>query len=79
MPSSWPAQALQAQAVAARTFATYTARNYAPRAYCNCDITDGANDQVYVGYNKEGGADGKRWVRAVDATRRQIVTRSRAR
>lgn len=74
MPSSWPAQALETQAVAARTFATYTARNYGLRAYCKCDITDGANDQVYIGYNKEGGTDGKRWVHAVNATTRQIVT-----
>ena len=50
------------------------ARNYGLRAYCNCDITDGANDQVYIGYNKEGGTDGKRWVHAVNATTRQIVT-----
>ncbi len=75
MPSSWPAEALQTQAVAARTFATYTTRNYAIRGYCNCDLTDGANDQVYIGYNKEGGAMGSRWVRAVKATTRQIVTR----
>ena len=79
MPSSWPAQALETQAVAARTFATYTARNYGLRAYCKCDLTDGANDQVYIGYNKEGGADGKRWVHAVNATTRQIVTTQQGR
>jgi SpoIID/LytB domain protein len=74
MPSSWPAQALQTQAVASRTFATYTARTFGLRSYCNCDITDGANDQVYAGFTKEGGTDGRRWVRAVDATRGRIVT-----
>ena len=48
MPSSWPVSALRAQAVAGRTFATYVVR-FSLRAECNCDITDGANDQVYVG------------------------------
>ena len=74
MPSSWPAQALQAQAVAARTFASYTVRNYGLRSYCNCDLTDGSIDQVYIGYNKEGGTDGRRWVAAVRATARRVVT-----
>jgi SpoIID/LytB domain protein len=74
MPSSWPTQALRTQAVASRTFATHTVRRYDQRGYCNCDITDGANDQVYVGYSKEGGSMGRRWVRAVDATRKRIVT-----
>ncbi len=74
MPSSWPKQALETQAVASRTFATHTVRTYDSRGYCNCDITDGANDQVYIGDNKESGAMGARWVRAVDATRKRIVT-----
>ena len=74
MPSSWPQHALQAQAVASRTFATHTARTNGRRPGCNCDITDGANDQVYVGHSKEVGAAGRRWVRAVDSTRRRIVT-----
>jgi SpoIID/LytB domain protein len=74
MPSSWPAPALRAQAVAGRTFATYKVRRYAPGDRCNCDITDGTNDQVYIGFNKEGGADGNRWVAAVDDTRGQVVT-----
>jgi SpoIID/LytB domain protein len=74
MPSSWPAQALQTQAVASRTFATYTVRRYARRSYCNCDISDGANDQVYIGDNKEDGTMGNRWVHAVDATKKRIVT-----
>ncbi|HEY6566910.1 MAG TPA: SpoIID/LytB domain-containing protein [Actinomycetota bacterium] len=74
MPSSWPKQALQTQAVASRTFATNTVRTNGARSYCNCDITDGANDQVYIGDTKESGALGKRWVHAVDATRKRIVT-----
>lgn len=74
MPSSWPASALRAQAVAGRTFATYKVKRYAPNRQCNCDITDGTNDQVYVGYSKESGTDGDRWVAAVDDTRGQVVT-----
>ena len=74
MPSSWPGSALRAQAVAGRTFATYKVKRYAPNRQCNCDITDGANDQVYVGYAKEAGTDGNRWVAAVNDTSGQVVT-----
>ncbi|MGZ8629460.1 MAG: SpoIID/LytB domain-containing protein [Actinomycetota bacterium] len=74
MPSSWPAAALRAQAVAGRTFATYVVKRSGLRAECNCDITDGSNDQVYVGYSKEGAPDGNRWVAAVNGTRGQVVT-----
>jgi stage II sporulation protein D len=74
MPSSWPPGALRTQAVAARTFATYTVERYGIRAECNCDLTDGSNDQTYIGFGKEGGPMGARWVRAVDATRGQVVT-----
>ena len=74
MPSSWPAAALRAQAVAGRTFATYKVKRFGPNRQCNCDITDGANDQVYVGYAKEAGTDGNRWVAAVNDTRGQVVT-----
>jgi SpoIID/LytB domain protein len=74
MPSSWPKAALRAQAVAGRTFATYVVRRSGPRSECNCDISDGANDQVYVGYAKEGGMAGHRWVSAVRRTRGQVVT-----
>ena len=74
MPSSWPIEALRAQAVAARTYATYSVVNYGLRASCNCDLTDGANDQTYVGYGKVSGPDGKRWAAAVTSTRGQIVS-----
>ncbi|CAN5773402.1 hypothetical protein BH18ACT17_BH18ACT17_00890 [soil metagenome] len=74
MPSSWPTSALRSQAVAGRTFATYKVKRYARDAQCDCDITDGTSDQVYVGYNKEGGPDGNRWVAAVNDTRGQVVT-----
>jgi SpoIID/LytB domain protein len=73
VPSSWPAGALRAQATAARSYAAYVVKRYGLRGYCNCDITDGAGDQVYVGYAKEGGPDGARWVGAVDDTRGRVV------
>lgn len=74
MPSGWPADALRAQAVAARTFATYGIRHGGLRASCDCHLTDGAGDQVYVGWNKERAVDGDRWVAAVTATTREVVT-----
>ena len=74
MPSSWPVSALRAQAVAGRTFATYVVKRFAMRPECNCDITDGANDQVYVGSGKERGPGGDRWVAAVRSTRGQVIT-----
>jgi hypothetical protein len=74
VPSSWPAEALRAQAIAARSFALYKLRKYGLQPTCNCDLTDGSNDQVYIGWDKEGGLDGARWVRAVRSTAGYIVT-----
>ena len=74
MPSSWPAAALQAQAVGARTYATYKIRRYGLRGDCDCHLVDGAGDQVYVGWSKEIGIDGNRWVSAVTTTGGEIVT-----
>ncbi|MGH7539459.1 MAG: SpoIID/LytB domain-containing protein [Gemmatimonadota bacterium] len=74
MPSSWPAAALRTQAVAARTFAAYKIKRHGLRADCDCHLLDGASDQVYVGFNKENGVDGERWVAAVDASTGQVVT-----
>ncbi|MGH2679199.1 MAG: SpoIID/LytB domain-containing protein [Actinomycetota bacterium] len=74
MPSSWPAAALRSQAVAARTFATYKIRRYGLRNDCDCHLLDGASDQVYVGWNKEAGPGGDRWVGAVVFTAGQVVT-----
>jgi SpoIID/LytB domain protein len=73
MPSSWPQAALRTQAVAARTYATYAVKHYGLRRSCNCDLTDGANDQTYVGYGKVSGLDGARWAGAVTATAGQVV------
>ena len=74
MPSSWPGGALRAQAVAARTFATYKIRRYGLRSDCDCHVEDGAGDQVYVGWSKESGPDGERWVAAVTDTAGEVVT-----
>ena len=74
VPASWPMQALEAQADAARTYAVYDITHAGLRADCNCDLTDGAGDQTYIGYNREGGTGGTRWVTAVHATTGEVVT-----
>ncbi len=74
VPSSWPTEALRAQAVAARSFALYKIRKYGLQPTCNCHLTDGSNDQVYIGWDKEGGLDGRRWVKAVRSTAGSVVT-----
>jgi SpoIID/LytB domain len=74
VPASWPMQAMEAQAVAARSYAVYAMRHYGIRADCNCHLTDGSGDQTYIGYDRESGTDGGRWVHAVTASRGEIVT-----
>ncbi|MEP6758873.1 MAG: SpoIID/LytB domain-containing protein [Actinomycetota bacterium] len=74
VPAAWPMEAMRAQAVAARTYAAYDMKHYGRRADCNCDITDGASDQTYIGWNREGGTEGDRWVKAVTSTAGQVVT-----
>jgi SpoIID/LytB domain protein len=74
MPSSWPGAALRAQTVAARTFAMYKIRHHGIREGCDCHVLDGASDQVYVGWSKEAGVDGDRWVAAVNGTAGRVVT-----
>ena len=72
VPSSWPAAALQAQAIAGRTY-TYRAVSDG-RSGCACDILGDTRDQAYVGWEKEAGTAGDRWVKAVDATAKIVVT-----
>lgn len=74
MPSGWPADALRAQAVAARTYATFGIRRSGLRSSCDCHLSDGAGDQVFVGWTKESGVDGERWAAAVTATTGEVVT-----
>ncbi len=71
VPSSWPVEALKAQALAGRTYATK--RVQSPRS-ANYDILSSTLDQVYAGYEKQAGAQGSRWVQAVDETDQQILT-----
>ena len=74
VPASWPMEAMRAQAVAARTYAAYALVHYKRRADCNCDLSDGPSDQTYIGYNREAGTDGRRWVKASRSTAREVVT-----
>ena len=77
VPSSWPIEALQAQAIAARTYALRKAAAGQHRPGCNCALYASSYDQVYAGWDKEGGPDGERWVRAVDATEGTMVAYQR--
>ncbi|MFB3739041.1 MAG: SpoIID/LytB domain-containing protein [Candidatus Velamenicoccus archaeovorus] len=75
VPSSWPRPALQAQAIAARTYAfRKVALSGQHRPGCNCALYASSLDQVYAGYDKEGGDMGERWVAAVNATDGRVVT-----
>jgi len=74
VPSSWPMQSLETQAVAARTYAfEKVARLGQHRAGCNCALYASTMDQNYVGWDKESGYLGNRWVKAVDRTAGQVV------
>lgn len=73
VPSSWPMSALKTQAIAARTYAFTKAAASQHRAVCDCALYASAYDQVYAGWDKEGGIDGDRWVSAVNQTGDQVV------
>jgi len=73
VPSSWPMAALRAQVDAARSYAFAKAALGQHRTPCNCALYDTSADQVYIGSLKEDGPDGRRWVRAVNQTKDQIV------
>ena len=73
VPSSWPMSALKTQAIAARTYAFTKALVSQHRAVCDCALYASSYDQVYAGWDKEGGIDGDRWVSAVDQTGDQVV------
>ncbi len=74
VPSSWPMAALRAQAIAGRSYAFVKAASGQHRTGCNCALYDSSSDQVYIGWNKEFGTDGWRWVLAVNQTAGQVVT-----
>jgi stage II sporulation protein D len=73
VPSSWPPAALRAQAIAARTYAFTKAAASQHRPVCDCALYASTMDQVYAGWDKEGGLAGDRWVAAVDATNGKVV------
>ncbi|MGQ0671189.1 MAG: SpoIID/LytB domain-containing protein [Actinomycetota bacterium] len=73
VPSSWPMEALKTQADAARSYAFIKAEAGQHRSGCNCALYASAVDQVYAGWDKEGGTDGDRWVRAVDGTKNEVI------
>ena len=60
--------ALKTQAIAARTYAFTKAASSQHRAVCDCALYASSYDQVYAGWDKEGGVDGDRWVAAVNQT-----------
>jgi SpoIID/LytB domain protein len=76
VPSSWPMAALRAQVVAARSYAFNKVESGQHRSGCNCGLYDSSLDQVYMGWLKEGGSLGERWVRSVRQTDNQIVESS---
>lgn len=75
VPSSWPAEALKAQAVAGRTYALEKVNRLGQnRPGCGCALYRTVSDQNYIGYEKEAGASGERWVAAVNDTNDQTIT-----
>jgi SpoIID/LytB domain protein len=73
VPSSWPMSAMKAQAIAARTYAFTKAAASQHRSGCDCALYASSFDQVYAGWDKEGGTNGDRWVSAVDDTDNEVV------
>ena len=75
VPTSWPEHALRAQAIAARSYALDAIRKERARAGDRgYDICATDQCQVYRGAAIELGAFGERWVAAISATRRQVMT-----
>ncbi len=72
VPSSWPEAALEAQAIAGRSYARNKV-NRSGRSGRTFDLFSSTYDQVYIGWDKEGGRNGSRWRAAVDATANQTV------
>jgi SpoIID/LytB domain protein len=80
MPSSWPLQALEAQAIAGRGYALATIRDHGQHRDagrwdgCDCGVYAGVRDQYWIGWAKERGPLGGRWVTAVRLTGSRVVT-----
>ena len=71
VPSSWPAR--PPRPGRRRPHVRVERGEHAAPQPCNCALYDAAIDQVYSGWNKEDGADGDRWVDAVDDTDEPVV------
>lgn len=79
MPSSWPEAALHAQAIAGRTYAKDAIdRRRASDPSRTHDLEASVADQAYIGYEKEAGNLGHRWISAVEATGSSTVTHNGA-
>ena len=75
VPSSWPVEALRAQAVAGRTYTLEKVKRLGQnRPGCACALFRTVSDQNYIGYEKEVGASGDRWIAAVNDTNDQTIT-----
>ena len=75
IPASWPAKVQRFQAILARTYAyEKIARVGNNRPECNCGLLATTSDQHYTGWEKEAASLGDRWVGAVDATAKRVVT-----
>jgi SpoIID/LytB domain protein len=72
VPFSWHQQTLRAQAIAARSYAVAPFRSL--RADCDCWLTDGPENQVYYGADRELTSAGANWRAAVDATAGRVLT-----
>jgi stage II sporulation protein D len=79
VPSSWPLQALEAQAIAGRSYALATIRSHGQHRGarrwdgCDCGVYASVRDQHWVGWSKESGRLGGRWVAAVRLTGSRVV------
>ncbi len=75
MPSSWPSEALAVQAIAGRSYAVDVTESRRRSSSWNnpFDLFGSTGDQVYIGMTKQFGAQGSRWVAAVDNTRGQYA------
>jgi stage II sporulation protein D len=80
VPSLWPLEAQKAQAVAARSYALAVVRasgQYRGRysaSGCSCGVLSDTRDQNFVGWSKEAGTGGGRWISAVMSTSGKVVT-----
>lgn len=76
MPSSWPAEALQAQAIAARTYALeVTLDRRGAVGWQNAyDISATTTDQHYIGYSAQDDSWDEAWVAAQAATAGVVIS-----